>query len=140
VGPDVRWIVRHFLAELEKVDLRDTNPPLHILNYRLALADMLLTEVDDTDLECIAVRALAERIRDLCLTPGSLDAMGRRSPPGARTWKSSKGHTVSAEHKRTGKAMQLVKAGTIWAEAPDTQLTKTLTFSFSPPTRWCSVR
>jgi hypothetical protein len=76
VSPDVCWTVQHFLAELQKVDLRDTNPSRHELDRRLRLAEMVLTEVGNTDLECLAVRALAERTRDLCIAPASLDAIG----------------------------------------------------------------
>lgn len=67
--PHTRDLVRAFLAELSSLRLADTAPPMHVVERRLLLADMVLTEVGEDDLECLAVRALADAVTNLCWTP-----------------------------------------------------------------------
>lgn len=73
MNKDTEWVVNSFLDEVGKVDVRDANPPMHVLDLRLAKVDMALTEVGDDDLECLAVRALAEATRDLYLDPARVN-------------------------------------------------------------------
>ncbi len=72
---DTRWVVRHFLDDQYRINVKEldaTRP--HIISYRLALVDMVLTEVEDDDLECMAIRAMGERTRDLYMTPNLTQA------------------------------------------------------------------
>lgn len=68
VNEDTRWVVRAFLDDQGRIDVRK-DPPLHIIAFRLALVDMVLTEVETDDLECLALRAVGETTRDLYMTP-----------------------------------------------------------------------
>jgi hypothetical protein len=70
VNADARWIERCFQQELPAI-LHDTNPPLHVVDRRLRLIEMVIAEVGDDDLEGMAVRALADATRDYCLNPDS---------------------------------------------------------------------
>jgi hypothetical protein len=70
MNEDTRWVVNAFLADQDRIDpgKLDTTP-MHVVGYRLALIEMVLTEVEDDDLECMAIRALGDSTRDLYLTP-----------------------------------------------------------------------
>jgi hypothetical protein len=92
---DTKWLIRKFLEEQERIrdDVGETVdaigrwledkengeeipddfpvPPMHVLNNRLALVDMVLTEVDNDNLGYMAVRGLAEETRNLCLAPAN---------------------------------------------------------------------
>jgi len=56
MNKDTQWVVRNFLDARAATDLLDTNPPMHLQNHRLQLAEMVLTEVEDTvnDPDCLA--------------------------------------------------------------------------------------
>lgn len=65
---DQRWIADAFLAELSTVKLNE-QPPMHVIDKRLLLAGMVLTEVPGDDPEEVALRAQAETLRDLYRDP-----------------------------------------------------------------------
>jgi hypothetical protein len=37
---DTQWVVDKFLEDLNRIDIRDTNPPMHVINDRLALVEI----------------------------------------------------------------------------------------------------
>lgn len=69
MSPHTRELVCAFLDELSSWALKDTAPPMHVVERRLLLAEMVLTEVGQDDLECLALRALADATVNLCWTP-----------------------------------------------------------------------
>ncbi|WP_137147543.1 hypothetical protein [Mycolicibacterium sp. CR10] len=73
--PHTRDLVQSFLDELSGLRLKDTAPPMHVVERRLLLAGMVLEEVGRDDLECLAVRALAEATTNLCWTPMDPDTV-----------------------------------------------------------------
>jgi hypothetical protein len=73
---DVLWIVQSFLDELAKIDLLDSDPPMHVLEHRLQHVEMVLTEVVGDDPESAAIRAIADRTRDVCLAPATPGVTG----------------------------------------------------------------
>jgi hypothetical protein len=73
---NTRWVVDSFLAELSSLRLRDIAPAMHVVERRLLLADMVLAEVGEDDLECLAIRAMAECLVSLCWTPTDLEVIG----------------------------------------------------------------
>lgn len=75
MSPHTRELVRAFLDELSAWRLKDTAPAMHVVERRLLLADMVLDEVGRDDLECLAVRALADAAVNLCWTPMDPDTV-----------------------------------------------------------------
>lgn len=73
--PHTRDLVRAFLDELSGLSLKDTAPPMHVVERRLLLAGMVLDEVGRDDLECLAMRALADATTNLCWTPMDPDTV-----------------------------------------------------------------
>jgi len=80
---ETRCVVDKFLDDLGRIDVREPDP-LHVINDRLALAAMVLTEVEEDDLEGLALLALAERTRDLCFEPTSVAAAALVQGPRGR--------------------------------------------------------
>jgi hypothetical protein len=76
MSPHTREVVRAFLNELSTLRLKDTEPAMHVVERRLLLADMVLSEVGEDDLECLAIRAMADCLINLCWTPTDLDVVG----------------------------------------------------------------
>jgi hypothetical protein len=64
-----RALVRSFIAEFDSWKIGDTNPPIYLTQRRMAIAEMILTEIQGDDLECLAVRAWATAATDRCISP-----------------------------------------------------------------------
>jgi hypothetical protein len=71
-----RDVVRTFLAELGAVPFT-ADEPLYRMGRRQLLAEMVLAEVRDVDLEGMALRSLAQEARAQCLSPTDREAVGR---------------------------------------------------------------
>jgi hypothetical protein len=69
VNADERWIVDAFLAECDQLKFNQPDVPLSVVERRLTLANKVLREIGDVDLECLAVRAVADAVVDLCSSP-----------------------------------------------------------------------
>jgi hypothetical protein len=65
---DQRWIADSFEAELAAIKFSQPQP-MWVADRRLALADMILTELPGDDLEELAIRAEAEAVWALCFSP-----------------------------------------------------------------------
>jgi hypothetical protein len=65
---DQKWIVTKFLESLTGMKLKETEPA-HKVDYRLQLAEMVLTELPGNDIEELAHRGNAEAVRDFYLMP-----------------------------------------------------------------------
>ena len=63
-----RDVVRAFLDELGAVPFTE-DEPLYGIGRRLLLAELVLAEVRDDDLEGVALRSLAAVARQQCLSP-----------------------------------------------------------------------
>ena len=64
-----RMVVQAFLDELAGWRINDTNPTAHKTQRRMALAEVVSTEIQGDDIECLALRALAAAATDLCISP-----------------------------------------------------------------------
>lgn len=73
---DQRWIANAFLHELDRVKFYE-QPRMHTIDRRLALAEMVLTEIPGDDPEEIALRADAEALRELCWDPTNVNVIAR---------------------------------------------------------------
>ena len=71
-----RDVVRTFLDELGTVPFTE-DEPLYRIDRRLLLAEMVLAEVRDNDVEGMALRSLAEVAREQCLSPTDREVVGR---------------------------------------------------------------
>src|ERR1700682_165751 len=71
-----RDVVRAFLDELGTVPFTE-DEPLYRIGRRQLLAEMVLAEVRDDDLEGMALRSLGEVAREQCLSPTDREVVGR---------------------------------------------------------------
>ena len=71
---DQQWVVDGFLDEIQTIKFTDEEP-LYKLDRRQKLAEMVLTELPGDDPEELALRGVAEAVRDLCLSPGDPDVI-----------------------------------------------------------------
>lgn len=71
---DQRWITDAFLAELENLK-RGESAPMDVTSKRLAMCDMILTELDDADPEQMAWLATASAFQEVCLDPMNPDVI-----------------------------------------------------------------
>jgi hypothetical protein len=71
-----RDVVRTFLAELGTVPFT-ADEPMYRVGRRQLLAEMVLAEVRDGDLEGMALRSLAQLTRARCLSPTDRQVVGR---------------------------------------------------------------
>lgn len=76
MNSDQKWIAGALLDALQTLKPNET-PPMHTVNHRLALIDMVLTEVAGNDIEELSLLAIAESAQDLCLDSGDPDAIDR---------------------------------------------------------------
>jgi hypothetical protein len=76
VNSDQRWIADAFEAELQGLKLSEP-PAMSTADRRLALCDMILTEVGGDDPEELAIRAEAEALWGLCFSPTDRGAIER---------------------------------------------------------------
>jgi hypothetical protein len=72
IGPNTRWVVDEFLRELGGVRLTELDVQAHVVERRMSLAAMVLTEVPNDDPECFALRGLAGAVVDLCRWPADV--------------------------------------------------------------------
>lgn len=59
MNSDQRWIVGALLDELQTLKFNEP-PPMHTVNHRLALIDMVLTEVAGNDIEELSLLGIAK--------------------------------------------------------------------------------
>lgn len=71
---DQQWVVDGFLDEIQTIKFTEEEP-LYKLDRRQKLAEMVLTELPGDDPEELALRGVAEAVRDLCLSPGDPDVI-----------------------------------------------------------------
>jgi hypothetical protein len=76
MNSDQRWIVDAFEAELAAIKFSEPQP-MWDADRRLALADMILTELPGDDPEELAIRAEAEALWALCFNPTDRDVIER---------------------------------------------------------------
>jgi hypothetical protein len=70
MNEDTRWVVSHFLDKFSGLKSSDW---MYVWRERERVAEMVLIEVVDDDLECMALHAMAKAGIALCQEPGRLD-------------------------------------------------------------------
>jgi|SRR5258705_6679826 len=80
-----RDVVRAFLDELGAVPFTE-DARLYRIGRRLLLAELVLAEIRDDDLERMAIRSLAEVAREQCLSPIDREPLAAVRRPDGSVW------------------------------------------------------